>query len=183
MKRILNKYEILDDVTKIYLNGNYTILIDTKDYPLVKDVTWRIHNSRGVLYARGWNGKKLIFLHRILIGIPPKGYDIDHINQNSLDNRRENLRICTHAENCQNAKLSKINKSGYRGVSWNNTNKNWRVRLTARPTIEVGSFHTLIEAVNAYDAAIVKRRCEFGVTNKKLGLVVEEQNETCISEK
>jgi len=171
MKRILNKYETSGDVTKIYLDGGYVALIDAKDYSLVKDITWRIHNSRGVLYARGWNGEKQIFLHRVLIGTPPKGYDIDHINRDSLDNRRINLRVITHKQNNMNCKLPKNNKSGYKGVWWNPINKNWRARIGIYPKIEVGSFDTLEEAVNAYDAAIVKRYGEFGTTNKKLGLI------------
>lgn len=54
---------------------------------------------------------------------------LDHINRKEQDNRIENLRACTNAENGWNAKLSKVNKSGIKGVSWNPLNSKWRVRV------------------------------------------------------
>ena len=69
---------------------------------------------------------------------------LDHINRNPLDNRIENLRVCTNAENGWNAKKSKANVSGIKGVNWNGLNKNWRVKLMVHGKyVEVGSFDDL----------------------------------------
>jgi hypothetical protein len=54
------------------------------------------------------------------------GLEVDHINMDGLDNRRANLRICTHQENNLNKKISRNNTSGYKGVSWDKWHKKWR---------------------------------------------------------
>lgn len=57
---------------------------------------------------------------------------LDHVNRNPKDNRIENLRACNNDENGWNAKLSKANKSGVKGVQWNQSNKNWRVIIMTK---------------------------------------------------
>lgn len=69
---------------------------------------------------------------------------VDHINGNRCDNRIENLRPCTLQENQRNKKLSKANKSGYKGVSWRASAQKWRVaiRVDGR-RLEIGAFKDL----------------------------------------
>ena len=55
---------------------------------------------------------------------------IDHIDGNSLNNKIENLRPCNKSTNGFNAKMSKANKSGVKGMIWNKLNKNWRLIIT-----------------------------------------------------
>ena len=57
-----------------------------------------------------------ILLHHLVIGKPPKGMVVDHINQNKLDNRRCNLRFATKSQNAFNTVKKRKNKTGYRGV-------------------------------------------------------------------
>jgi hypothetical protein len=77
----------------------------------------------------------LVFAHRIIwalkTGSWPKFY-IDHVNGIRSDNRFENLRECTLAENAQNQKLFSNNTSGYRSVSWSNTKKKWKINTQIR---------------------------------------------------
>ena len=69
---------------------------------------------------------------------------LDHINGNKLDNHIENLRPCTATQNQQNKKLSKVNKSGYKGVCWRNEKQSWRVAIRVNgKRIEIGSFRNL----------------------------------------
>ena len=63
-------------------------------------------------------------MHRYILNLK-KGDMIDHINGNGLDNRRSNLRICTHTQNQANRRLSKNNTSGYKGVWWSGINNKW----------------------------------------------------------
>jgi len=56
-------------------------------------------------------------IHRIVMGAP-KGMDVDHINSNGLDNRKENLRLCTRSQNCMNQRLKSHSRSGYKGVQY-----------------------------------------------------------------
>ena len=72
------------------------------------------------------NGYKT--LHRYLTNCP-ENMVVDHINHNGLDNRKENLRICTPSENSLNKIVLKTSKSGITGVTWCNTMKKWKVSL------------------------------------------------------
>lgn len=94
------------------------------------------------------NGKK-IYLHHFIMG-KMKGFIIDHINRNSLDNRRSNLRFITQRENCTNTKLNKNNTSGHKGIFWNTEIKKWVARITYYyKNIHIGSFSKIEDAINA----------------------------------
>ena len=75
----------------------------------------------------------------------PEGMEADHIDRDTLNNRKKNLRIVTHAQNQQNVSLAKHNKSGYRGVSYNpnsHIDRRWRAWCTK----SLGSYSTAEEA-------------------------------------
>jgi hypothetical protein len=74
---------------------------------------------------------------------------IDHINNNSYDNRIENLRVCTLSQNVYNSKKFKNNTSGVKGVSWCIQKNKWRARLILdKKEIHVGFFNNLEDAKN-----------------------------------
>lgn len=56
-------------------------------------------------------------MHRLLFNFPV-GFDIDHISGDKMDNRRANLRLCTHQQNMFNQKKRNTNTTGYMGVSY-----------------------------------------------------------------
>jgi hypothetical protein len=101
-------------------------------------------------------GKKCtVWMHREILGAKP-GQEVDHINRDCLDNRRLNLRICTHTQNQLNRKLNKNNKTGLRGVSLDSkgTNKKWHATISINgKTKSLGYFKTSQEAVSAYSLA------------------------------
>jgi hypothetical protein len=93
--------------------------------------------------------KKKHYLHRLITN-PSKGMVVDHINSNTLDNRMENLRNCSHVLNSQNRLLNQNNTSGKSGVSWYKTGNKWRAYITPnRKQIHLGYFKTKEEAENA----------------------------------
>ncbi len=104
----------------------YTI-VDDEDYELFRKYSWVLRTHCNINYAsssvkpyRNKSGNlkyRRLHLHRLIMKCP-KNMIIDHINGNGLDNRRKNLRICTHADNMQNKKLYKNSTTGLRGVRY-----------------------------------------------------------------
>lgn len=161
-----NDYEIRGNVTAVYIRYKGRLLetiVDTEDLPLLlnSEFSWyaKYAKSNKSLYVVGYgikrNGKqKHIFLHRLLMG-DPKGKLVDHINNNTLDNRRSNLRLATVSQNLQNRKGVTIhNTSGYRGVSFDKECGKYRayIRINNK-LIHLGRFDTAVEAARAASAA------------------------------
>lgn len=115
--------------------------------------------AKGYKYVKACGKHEAV--HRLVLiwhGIEiPKGMYVDHINQDSHDNRIENLRIVTPSENSMNQKKSKHNTSGHHGVIWRKERNKWVVRLIVGGKTHVcGHFSDIDEAVKARDAALVR---------------------------
>lgn len=131
-----------------YDSGN---LVRKQQYNRHEHVGWK--NSSG--YIQFEFHKKNYMLHRIIYemhyGKIPENFQIDHIDGNPLNNKIENLRICTQTQNRQNAKLSKNNTTGYRGVVKTPNNK-YQARLTLEgKKLYLGLFNTPEEAFNCVE--------------------------------
>lgn len=136
-----------------------TIIIDDSDYKIVKKHKWWA-NPQGKVFRvetdlfkeeqKKW-GIKRISLARYLLKEKRRNIIVDHINGNPLDNRRQNLRRCTHAENIRNRKINnKNNKSGIRGVNWDKERKKWVAQLMFnRKHIFLGRFTNKEDASKA----------------------------------
>jgi hypothetical protein len=108
----------------------------------------------------------MIRLHRLLMN-PGPGEQVDHRNHNGLDNRRENLRLATAAQNAANAR-PKRNRPGYKGVNWHKRNQKWRAYITVdRKYIHLGVFEDPWEAAQAYNTAALEAWGEFACLNEK----------------
>jgi hypothetical protein len=93
---------------------------------------YKWQNTKGYATRAVKNGERKITwrMHWSVIGKPNKGFVVDHINGNKLDNRRENLRIVNTTQNNLNrSTLSKNNKSGLLGVSYKKSHKSWVAQL------------------------------------------------------
>ncbi len=86
---------------------------DEADLPLIESHTWHL-GKRG--YPATHVHGKTVVLHRLLFP-DAHGLEVDHISGDKLDNRRCNLRLCTHQQNAFNQKRRYTNASGYTGVS------------------------------------------------------------------
>jgi len=94
--------------------------------------------------------------------------ETDHVNQDSLDDRRFNLRIATRAENNRNRNLQKNNSSGFIGVSRLNRlrRRPWQAYIKAGgKTIHLGYFATPEQAANAYNQAARLHHGELATLN------------------
>lgn len=152
---------------EIILKGKYggIALVDDDDYLKVKDYNWVMAKEGYVFFGKYNSGKRTrILLHRLIMRTP-KGYFTDHRNHNRLDNRKENLRVCTAAQNSFNRlKSSKI--LGYKGIYFNKDKQKWRADIHAYgKRIFLGLFESDIIAAKAYDIAAKKYHKEFAQTN------------------
>lgn len=148
----------------IQLTKGMVSLIDDEDFHQVNSLKWYVSiTTDGKPYARhdkhlGMNGekeiRKRISLHRFLMGVEDPKIFVDHKNGNTLDNRKENLRIASVKQNNQNRnKQTSHNTSGYRGVSYNKKAKKYEA-YGNDPTgkrIYLGLFSNPKEAAKAFD--------------------------------
>lgn len=154
------------------LHGLETI-IEAADWPLVSGYRWVAaerpkqpgeYNVIGHVPESGAQGRN-VMLHRLIMGVGPRQI-VDHINHDSLDNRRSNLRLATNQQNSFNSRLSKRNTSGYKGVAWKARDQKWRARIrNGIKEIHIGTFDTAEEAAHAYDRAARELHGEFAAVN------------------
>lgn len=144
-----NKYDLSGEYGIGYTsNTNEPFYFDLEDYNKIKDICW--YNSNG--YIRTSSSNKTINIHRVILGIEDDRI-IDHKNRNPLDNRKENLRICTKLENNSNISIPKNNKSGIIGVYFDKDTNKWCTRIQKNyKKFYLGSF------INKEDA--IKTRLE-----------------------
>lgn len=104
--------------------------VDADRYEDVSKYTWRISQKKNKYYVITGSQKKntMIYLHQYIMGEIIDGMEIDHIDGNSLNNRRINLRYTTRQENIDNIQATRIdNKIGIRGVCYNKKSKQWKI--------------------------------------------------------
>lgn len=127
------------------LTKGYRTIVDDEDYERLNSKKWCISECATSMYAIGKRNGKKVYMHREILGhIPPK-MDVDHINGDSLDNRKFNLRIVTRSENARNKRGNKQSTSQYKGVSFVSKVGKWQA------TLHLGLFDTEQEAAIFYD--------------------------------
>jgi hypothetical protein len=111
-----------------YADGNLIWKKPTGKRVFVGQIAGRICNGYKNIgfMGKGYMAHRLIFMFH-------NGYfppEVDHVDGNKLNNRIENLRPATHAENLRNQKLRSCNTSGIKNVAWQTKKQRWRVRIT-----------------------------------------------------
>ena len=148
-----NKYNLDGEYGICFLFDGSEVLFDKEDYDLINDWTWC--NNKCYAYSRKQNGKTAM-MHRLVMGLSDKDEEIlvDHINHNTLDNRKCNLRFATKSQNTMNAVLRSDNTSGVSGVYWHKTNQKWISRIDKDgKSIYLGCFDNYQDAVLARQKA------------------------------
>lgn len=161
-------------VQTLILTGGRKVLVDDEDCVRLVHGTWLVayHKNASRLprvNGRIDGGKQRVDMARWLLNAPPD-MEVDHINGDTLDNRRCNLRLCTHAENMRNKRPCRKKSSAYKGVYW--FRDKWRAYITVAGKAHfLGGFDSELDAALAYDRAAVELHGQFAATNKMLGLI------------
>jgi len=141
----------------IPLSQNKYMLVDEKDYPLIKRFKWYAIRRAHIFYAettiQANNHRQRILAHRLLLGLRPGDRrEADHINHNGLDNRQQNLRVADRQKNCRNMRPYKNTTSKYKGVAWDKYRKKWRAysKIDGQQKY-LGRFDREIDAAVAYN--------------------------------
>lgn len=132
-------------------HGSYTVKISEEDFDrVVASGKWSIVKKRNsLMYFQKRIKGKIIELHRWLLDAPEGSY-VDHINNNTLDNRRNNLRITTNGANLRNGRVRRNNTSGITGVRFRSERGKWEARIRVNYEIHVlGLFKEKSDAIKA----------------------------------
>ena len=118
-------------------------LIDIDDIDKVIDYKWVLSHG----YA--FNVKNNIRLHRLVMDYSDNKV-VDHINRNPLDNRKENLRVCTQQQNSMNRTTQSNNTSGTVGVYWAKSRNRWCAQIMLnKKNIFLGYYEDMNDAIQA----------------------------------
>jgi hypothetical protein len=158
--------EAVPGATWIPVTGNNWMLVDELDAPLFAE--HKLQMNAGYAYFHVRDGRwqyRAVPAHRLILGVadrPKSEVEVDHANGNRLDNRRENLRLCTRGENAKNIRGRAL--SGFKGVTV--VKGQWKAVIQADRVIHrLGSFDTAEEAAQAYDDAAQRLHGEFARLN------------------
>ena len=143
----------------------FTVLYDECDAFLIKNKKWWVHRGKKTFYAITLIDGKPTLMHRFLLKSDCLGKSVDHKNGNGLDNRRENIRVCTALQNNMNRSAFKNNSVGIKGVCVTGSGR-YMARITIKSRcIYIGTFNTNEDAAAAYDLEAKKRFGEFAKLN------------------
>lgn len=159
---------------EILLTQGKVTFVDDTDYEELSKYKWYAwKNQQGDFYAVrnfwqiGKNKGFRIYMHRQILGLgrgdKRQG---DHKNHNTLDNRQDNLRVCTQRQNQMNQKSHPNSSSKFKGVIWDRFNKKWKAQISINGITRSLGFWCMEEvAALAYDMTAIREHGEFAVLN------------------
>lgn len=158
-----NEFIFDGDIVRIILFDKQGIMngesiIDNESFNIIKGLKWYLRKTYNNKYCI--SGSTPIYLHRLIMGVS----EVDHINHNGLDNRKSNLRLCTHMQNTFNQVIRKSNTSGFKGV--HKKRDKWVAQIRGNGGRHyLGNFETKEEAAMAYNMAATELHGEFACLN------------------
>lgn len=158
---------------QIELTQGQVALIDAEDYEKVSQYKWhaawgertRSYYAAHSEWVKGSGRPRTIRMHRVILDAPD-GLMVDHVNHNTLDNRKENLRLCDQAANSANARQRRDSTAPYKGIEQDRTTGRWYAHIKVHgKRIYLGVFDEPVEAARAYDQAARVHFGEYAYTN------------------
>lgn len=154
-------------MASIEIAPGQSVLIDDDQYEEIAAHRWRAQKGKHTHYA-AMNGG--VLMHRLIMRAT-KGDIVDHVNGDGLDNRKENLRLCSNAENMMNARKIAGRSSRFKGVSWNKDRSQWYSTIEKDGKRKfLGGYKDEAVAAKQYDNAALRMFGSYAKTNEMLGL-------------
>ncbi len=171
---------VRDNKTKIQNNKTMKLIpltkglfakVDDEDYEYLMQFKWHSSKAKSGIYAKTSicvNGKSCFVTMHKMINKTKEGYLTDHIDHDTLNNQKLNLRSCTIEESNFNRRRIKKGNSSYKGVTFEKNESRWRARIQHKEKVYcIGSFKTEVDAAKAYDAKAKELYKEFAHLNFK----------------
>lgn len=151
---------------EIPLTQGRIALVDDEDFDLVSRYKWHVlKRKNGRCYAGTQSLKTRLYMHRLILNLDDKNIQVDHKDNNGLNNQRHNMRECIKSQNMHNVG-NKYGSSIYKGVYFNNKSKKWRSQIKCNNIkINLGSFANEVEAAIAYNNKAVELHGDFARLN------------------
>lgn len=163
MKKQWNPIEIDKYTYGIPLTRGQIALIDKEDLDKIKNYGWYAiyKKNNNTFYAVTEIDSKGIPMHRFILN-DPEGVQIDHQDHNTLNNRKNNLRLCSPSQNSMNKKLQSNNTTGYKGVYLDKRTGRYRASIRINRRLKhLGYFLTALEANEVYQTTAKNLHGEF----------------------
>lgn len=147
----------------IKLTNGYETKVSDEDFEFLSRWRW-FRNKSGYVQRTEYvtaTKRKIICMHRVILNTP-KGMVSDHSNHDTLDNTRENLRICTYKQNGANSKKHKNSSNKFKGASLDKRDGRWQAKVARQ---YIGRFATEEDAAIAYNSHAIKIYGEFARLN------------------
>ena len=157
-------------MAEIELTQGKIAIVDEEDFERLSKYKWCTRKGGNTFYAIRWgprvDGKRrVILMHREILGLKPGDPDVDHRDGNGLNNQKKNLRIATKSQNAMNQQKTR-GTSRFKGVYWHKPSKKWRARICVNgEQKQLGHFMDEEEAARAYDEKAREIFGEFAKTN------------------
>ena len=141
---------------EIPLTQGKVALVDDEDFEELSKHKWYFHNGYALRNDYRKETPTKIMMHRAILGITDSRMG-DHINGNTLDNRRGNLRSCNSAQNTQNRSKKTKTSGQYKGITFHRKIKKWQVMITKNGKANyLGCYESETQAAKVYDEAAIK---------------------------